>query len=158
MPTPAVTQTLYLLDGAFEGTEWHSLLGNLRSVTPDDWEWVPPGGRRSIRDIVHHVGGCKFMYHNQAFGDGRMTWTDPRIEDPTPCATIESAVAWLREGQALVRAGLAALDDADLLGLRRSPQGKLRETRWIIAIMIQHDLYHAGEINHIRCLHQGDDE
>jgi hypothetical protein len=87
-----------------------------------------------------------------------MTWTDPRIEDPTPCATIESAVAWLREGQALLRAGLAGLDDAGLLAPRRSPQGKLRETRWIIAIMIQHDLYHAGEINHIRCLHQGDDE
>jgi hypothetical protein len=28
------------------------------------------------------------------------------------------------------------------------------ETRWIIMIMMQHDLYHAGVINHIRALHQ----
>jgi uncharacterized damage-inducible protein DinB len=158
MPTESVAHYLYLLDGAFEATEWHSLLGNLRSVTPDDWTWVPPDGRRSIQEIVHHVAGAKRMYHNQAFGDGRMTWTDPLLEDPTPCATLDSALAWLREGQARLRAAVAALDDADLLALRRSPQGKLRETRWIITVMIQHDLYHAGEINHIRCLHQGNDE
>ncbi len=158
MSTEAVSQVLYLFDSAFEGTEWHSLLGNLRSVTPDDWLWVPPLGRRSIHEIVHHVGGGKRMYHNQAFGDGHLTWTDPLIDDPAPCATIESALAWLREGQALLRASIAALEDTELLGLRRSPQGKLRETRWIISTMIQHDLYHAGEINHIRCLHQQDDE
>lgn len=158
MPTEAVSQVLYLFDSAFDQTEWHSLLGNLRSVTPDDWTWVPPLGRRSIQTIVHHVGACKFMYHNQAFGDGSFTWIDPRIADPAPCATIESAIAWLHEGQALLRAGIAALDDPGLLALRRSPQGKMRETRWIISTMIQHDLYHAGEINHIRCLHQQNNE
>jgi hypothetical protein len=29
--------------------------------------------------------------------------------------------------------------------------------RWFIGVMIQHYAYHAGEINHIRALHQGDD-
>ena len=64
MSATAVSQILYLLDGAFDGAPWHSLLGNLRSVAPEDWLWVPPGGRRSIRDIVEHVGGGKLMYHN----------------------------------------------------------------------------------------------
>jgi hypothetical protein len=98
------------------------------------------------------------MYENQAFGDGSFTWDDPVITDPTPYATIDSAIARLREGHALFRAGIAALDDEGLLALRRSPQGKMRETRWIISIVLQHNLYHAGEINHIRCLHQQDDE
>ena len=112
MPTDAVAHYLYLLDGAFETAPWHSLLGNLRSVTPDDWalgapRWaaLDPGDRTP-------VAGAKRMYHNQAFGDGRMTWTDPLLEDPTPCATLNSAIAWLREGQALIRSGVAALDDA----------------------------------------------
>ena len=43
MTTQAILQLTYLLDEAFEGTEWHSLLGNLHSVTPEDWLWVPPG-------------------------------------------------------------------------------------------------------------------
>ena len=33
----------------------------------------------------------------------------------------------------------------------------MKESRWIIAVMIEHDLYHAGEINHIRALRQGND-
>src|SRR5213082_3109876 len=80
MTTAAVSQLLYLLDEAFQGTDWHSLLTNLRSLTPEDWTWVPPAGRRSIRDIVQHVGGCKFMYHNHAFGDARLTWDDPLVD------------------------------------------------------------------------------
>ena len=32
--------------------------------------------------------------------------------------------------------------------------GESKETLWIIAVMIQHDLDHAGEINHLRSLHQ----
>lgn len=62
MARDAVDQLLYLLDRAFDGREWHSLLGNLRAVTEADWRWVPQHGHRSIRDIVQHVGGCKLMY------------------------------------------------------------------------------------------------
>jgi hypothetical protein len=31
------------------------------------------------------------------------------------------------------------------------------ETRWIIKSMIEHDLYHAGEINRMRALRQEND-
>ncbi len=157
MTAPAVSQLLYLLDHAFDGTDWHSLLGNLRSVKPADWLWVPPDGQRSIRDIVRHVGGCKFMYHNHAFGDEQYTWEDPVIDGGEALATISSAIAWLREGQALLRQSIAALDDAELLRLRSAPSGAQKETRWLITIVIEHDLYHAGELNHIRALHQKDD-
>ena len=36
MATPAVDQLLYLLDEAFEGGDWHCLLGNLRAVSPGE--------------------------------------------------------------------------------------------------------------------------
>jgi hypothetical protein len=157
MSTPAVAQLLYLLDEAFEDQKWHSLLNNLRAVTPDDWTWVPPDGRRSIRDLVLHVGGGKRMYHNQAFGDAALTWDDPIIEDHGAVSTIPSAIAWLRQGQQRFRQSVAALDDAALLQPRKTHLG-MKETRWIVSVIITHDLYHAGEINHIRCLHQQDDE
>jgi hypothetical protein len=157
MTTPAVSQLLYLLDAAFQGTEWHSLLGNLHSVTPDDWLWVPPGGHRSIRRLVQHVGGCKFMYQNHAFGDAQLTWSDPLVEGRDALTTIPGATAWLQEGQQRLRQSIAVLDDAELLRPRKTNWGELKETRWIIAVMIQHDLYHAGEINHLRALHQQND-
>ena len=50
---------------------------DLRAVTPEMWTAVPAGGERSIRQIAGHVGACKWMYDNSAFGDGRMSWNDP---------------------------------------------------------------------------------
>ncbi len=157
MTAPAVSQILYLLDEAFEGNEWHSLLGNLRSLTPEDWQWVPPDGHRSIRDIVQHVGSCKFMYHDHAFGDAELTWDDPLVDGGDAISAMGPAIEWLRAGQERLRQSIAVLDDAELLRPRMTNWGELKETRWIIGVMIQHDLYHAGEINHLRSLRQQHD-
>jgi uncharacterized damage-inducible protein DinB len=157
-----IEEYLSLLDDAFAGPEWHSLLSNLNSVAPDDWEWVPPGGARSIRAIVRHVGYSKLVAYDQAFGAGTLTWDDPNLDRQaiTATADIPTAIAWLRMGHERLRGGIATLtDDAELLRPRRTNWGELRETRWVIVVtMIQHDLYHAGEINHLRALHQGNDE
>ncbi len=158
MPPTLVAHYLNLLDDAFEGPEWSSLLSNLESVTPADWLWVPVGGRRSIRDIVAHVGGCKFEHHSHAFGDGTFTWDALLPTSSEALTTIPAAIAWLREGHARLRQSIAALDDAELLRPRPHHSGKLKETRRIIWTMIRHDLYHAGEINHIRALHQQNDD
>lgn len=158
MTASGVSQFLYLLDEAFEGEVWHSLLGNIRPLRPEDWSGVPPGGQRSIRDIAQHVGGSKFMYHNHAFGDAKLTWDDPFVDGGDVLATSESAIEWLREGHGSLRQSIAILDDAELLRPRMTNWGDLKETRWIIAVMIQHDLYHAGEINHIRSLLQHHDQ
>ncbi|HET7077681.1 MAG TPA: DinB family protein [Chloroflexia bacterium] len=153
MSTAAASELLYLLDTAFEGT-WHSLLDNLQAVTPDDWAWVPPGGQRTIRDIVQHVGGCKFMYHDYAFGGGHLTWDDPLVDGKGVLDTPAVAIGWLRAGQDRLRRSIAGLDDADLPRPRLTNWGEEQTTRWIITAMIQHDLYHAGEINHLRSLHR----
>jgi hypothetical protein len=158
MATDRVSELLDLFDEAFQGTRWHSLLRNLETVTPADWRWVAPDGRRSIRDIVAHIGACKFMYHNQALGDGQLTWDDPPVAGGDALATIPSAIEWLREGHGQLYRSIAALDDDELLQSRPHHSGTPRETRWIIRTMIEHDLYHAGEINYIRTLHQQNDE
>ena len=55
-------------------------------------------------------------------------------------------------------AHVAALaDDAELDTAAADQLGRARPTRWIIAAMITHDAYHAGEINHLRSLLGPDD-
>ncbi|MEO8288442.1 MAG: DinB family protein [Chloroflexota bacterium] len=152
-----VSQFLYLVDESFQGKDWHSLLSNLKLVTPDDWSWVPAGGDRSIKDIVQHVGSCKLMYHNHAFGDAQLTWNDPAVEGAALTETIPSAISWLRGAHERLRESIAALDDDELFRPRMTNWGELKETRWIVTTVIQHDLYHAGEINHIRALRQQSD-
>lgn len=160
MPTQVIEQYLSLMDAGFDGPDWHSVLTNLNSVAPEDWEWVPPGGARSIRHIVRHLGRVKIMAYDQAFGGATLDWDDPEVDGDTPTVDIPTAVAWLRTCQERLRGGVASLaDDSELLQPRRTNWGELRETRWIIAVtMIQHDLYHVGEINHLRALHQGNDD
>src|SRR6476661_1152537 len=100
MTAIAVEQLLYLLDKAFEHDRWHSVLGNLGSIKAEHWLWVPPDGRRSIRDIVAHVGGCKFMYENHAFGDASFGWDDPLVSGVDKLGDAATAAEWLRDGQA----------------------------------------------------------
>jgi hypothetical protein len=173
----AVDQLLYLLDEAFEGIEkpWHSMLGNLASVTEDDWLWVPPGGARTIRQITSHVGGAVYLYYDRVFG-GRSVFGDPieswnvpagnlgvgtedldsarRLENEPPMAVV---IAWVTERARAFRDAVARLDDAALMEGRVNHRGEPYSIRWFIGAMIQHYCYHAGEINHIRALHQGDD-
>lgn len=71
---------------------------------------------------------------------------------------MNEVVSWLREGQRMLRGSVDSLQsDEELLKLRRSNWGQMYETRWLIGVTIEHDLYHAGEINHIRALKQAND-
>jgi uncharacterized damage-inducible protein DinB len=157
-----IDQYLYLMDAAFAGPDWHSLLTNVRALAPEDWLWLPPGGARPIAEMVAHVGACKYMYENHAFGDAALQWGEPLTNERRLATASEPAfdelLRWLEEAQRRLRASVAALDDdAELLRPRRTNWGELKETRWIIKSMIEHDLYHAGEINRMRALRQEND-
>ncbi len=162
MARAVIDEYLYLLDAAFAGPDWHSLLTNVRAVEPRDWLWLPPGGARPIAEMVAHVGACKYMYENHAFGDASLKWGEPLTNERRLSAVTADAVAellrWLEAAQRAVRASVHALDDdRELLRPRRTNWGEMKETRWIIKSMIEHDLYHAGEINRMRALRQEND-
>ena len=159
MTRAAIDQLLYLMDEAFKDHPFHSLLANLRSVREDDWHWLPPDGVRSIFHLVEHVGGAKYAFENHAFGDRSLPWGTPGRSTIAREAKPDAIVDWLCEGQRRLRESVSALeDDGELMRPRRAPWGLDGETRWLINMMIQHDLYHSGEINHIRALRQRNDE
>lgn len=153
-----ITQLVALLDSAFDGADWDSLLGNLRSTTMNDWEWIPDGGSRPIRDIVRHVGGCKFMYENYAFGDGSLTWNHPLVSGEAYTRDFADAAKWLRDGHHCLREAALALTDADLTREVRMNWGEHESAYFVFSIMAHHDVYHAGEINLLRSLHHRDDQ
>jgi uncharacterized damage-inducible protein DinB len=162
MGRAGIDQYVYLLDEAFEGTAWHSVMSNVSELRPEDWLWLPPAGGRPIGEMVAHLGACKYMYENHAFGDATLTWDDMlvderRLKSTTPQA-LEELLGWLREAHQRVRDSVSNLaDDSELLQERQTNWGEMAETRWIIKTVIEHDVYHAGEINHIRALRQGTD-
>jgi hypothetical protein len=163
MGRSGIEQLLYMMDRSFTtdtsfGT-WHSFLINLGDVRDEDWEWVPEGGERSIYQIVRHVGESIYAYDSQAFGDGSMHWLKPgslpTIEATTP---REEVGRWLAKGHQSLRDHIEALaDDSELQVLRPGLWDDQHETRWFITQVIQHNLYHAGELNHIRALRHRND-
>ena len=94
-------------------------------------------------------------------GAGRFTTQQQRSATSQVVETMDQlGEAVERLGQKLLRvdAGERALaDDAELDRERLTNWGDLLPTRKILRILIAHDLYHAGEINHIRALLQGTD-
>jgi len=142
----------------FGWDHWHSLIRNLSTVRPQDWDALPVGGGRTIRQLVWHVGRTYPMYASHAFGDGTRQWEDATIDGLTPGETPEEMIAWLRAAHRSLRDAVDALTDADLLTMRKAPWGDAYETRRLIELQIQHALYHVGEINHIRALLQGNDD
>jgi hypothetical protein len=157
MSRSAVEMLLYLLDVGFEGNPEHSLLGNLVDLGDGDWEWRPEGGGRCIRDIVLHAGAAKYVSADYAFGAATISFSRAMRVADARVSTLGEAGSWLAQGHRLLRARVASLDDSDLGKPRRVHYGPPEETRHIISSMIQHDLYHAGEINHLRAFRQGTD-
>jgi uncharacterized damage-inducible protein DinB len=160
-----IETTLYMLDEAFRGAgieesnESQALLPNLATVPPDHWHALPVGAARSINDIVGHVGACKIMYDDYAFGAGTLQFGTAEVE---PFAdgggSADEVVGWLTRAHGRLVDDVAALaDDGELDKRRLTNWGEQRPTRWIVASMITHDAYHAGEINHLRSLLDGDD-
>jgi uncharacterized damage-inducible protein DinB len=157
--TPAVDALVYQMESAFAGELWHSVLRNLGSCAPDDWDWTPTGGRRTIRDIVKHIGVCKLRWQNQMFGDHQLVLADfLAMVEPHASGAPGRLLAWLQGVHDELQANVAALTDEDLYRVRPGYWAEPKPLLYTIVVMIEHDLYHAGEINHIRALHQGNDD
>ncbi|CAN5344236.1 MAG: DinB family protein [Acidimicrobiia bacterium] len=164
MAATAVGTLLYLLDESFEGTgieasnESQALLANLATVTEDAWRARPPGATRTIESMVLHVGACKIMYADYAFGPGTKRWGTPEVEGWADGeAPMGEVIEWLRGAHRSFRQHVAQLTDDVLERPRSTNWGEERPTRWIIAAIIGHDFYHAGEINHLRSMLGSDD-
>jgi hypothetical protein len=70
---------------------------------------------------------------------------------------MQETVDWLKASHARFVDHVRQPSDADLDVPRRANWGELKPTRWLISTILQHDTYHAGEINHIRSLLAEDD-
>lgn len=156
----AIDTLAWLIEEAFNGDPSHSLLANLRDLREEDWASTPPGSGRSIADILEHVGWSKWMYEDYAFGAASLRGDQPPLVPAGEARSRprEELLIWLTEGHRRWLASVRALaDDSELERDRLTNWGERIPTRLIIRIMIAHDLYHAGEINHLRALLQSTD-
>lgn len=101
----------------------------------------------SIAGIVWHVALWK-----QNFAQGLETGEFPAEASLKPPATDwPSLTAWLTEGQARLAGAVERLSEADLAEPRQW-EGMTRPLARLLSYIIEHDFYHAGQIELLRQL------
>lgn len=149
------------LEEAYRGSRFHSFLSSLKGVTEEDARWLPPHYRGfphmsgSILNLAYHTGGDKFVLMSHSFGDASETWEVVEARFMTLGGDIAAAKTLAEEGHAKVLATLAQLDEAALEEIRPYYGGKTFTARQIFQIVMEHDIYHAGQINFLRNLLAG---
>ena len=133
---------------AFEGEAWHgpSLMELLEGVDAARAAARPLPRAHSIWEIVLHIAACEDEARRRMEGEAvdlsseEQAW--PPVHDSSEAAWRE-AIAVLTRGQEALRRSIAKLGDSDL-GARAA--GKDYDIYVLLHGVIQHDLYHAGQI------------
>ena len=135
------------LKRAFEGEAWHgpSLMEILQGVTAAQAATKPIATAHSIWELVLHITFWEEVSRKRAEGDPTMY----RAEDGLFTVTDTSEAAWqaaiekLKQTNAALRDTIAKLDDDKL---REKAGGQEYSIYFMLHGVIQHDLYHAGQI------------
>jgi uncharacterized damage-inducible protein DinB len=132
---------------AYDGDAWHGLplRAILADVSAETASAQSIHGAHSIREIVRHI---TFWY------DGVRRRIDGEVVEATeveqwPGATDGSEAGWPRELTDLERAHAALVETVDKLGiddLERSVPGKPYNVYILLHGLVQHNLFHAGQI------------
>lgn len=140
------------LQRAYEGKAWHgpAVREVLAGVTAAQAARRPVPTAHSIWEIVVHIGVWESFVRRRLEGE---VITEVQPEEDWPPVTDISEAAWkhtlaqLEEGHMQLRKVIAALPDARLTD---TVQGMGYSVYYMLHGVVQHDLYHAGQIALLR--------
>jgi len=133
---------------AFQGEAWHgpSVMELLRDVTAEQAAAHPIAGAHSIWELTLHIAAWeRFVMRRIVEAEA----LDPTDEENFPAVVDTSAKAWTAALEAVNRNhaelldAVAGLDDERLAEI---VPGKPYSIYFMLHGVIQHDLYHAGQI------------
>ena len=152
---------LDLVDEAFDRKAWHgtTLLGSIRGVSVEAAAWRPAPRRHNIWELTVHAGYWKYAVRRLLAGEKRgsfalkgSNWftrpaTGARGDEQAWAADVRLLIAEHRR----LRETIAALPER---ALDQRLKGKRYTAAFTIRGIAAHDLYHAGQIQLIKRLHE----
>ena len=133
---------------AFDGEAWHgdSVLEILEGIDANAAAAKPIPSAHSIWELLLHIAAWDDAVRRRLFSSELITLPDeenfPAVNDPTPAAWEKAVQHAVHAHRQLVKA-LEELPDARLT--ERVP-GKDYDIRMMLNGIVQHELYHAGQI------------
>lgn len=157
--THVLAQLLFLIDTAYDQPSWHgpNLRGSIRGVTPPQAAWRPAPGRHNIWELVVHAAYWKYVAWRRLTGNRRGSFPvngSNWISRPRETSELawKADVALLGETHRTLREAIVQLAEADL---GRAPRGSRATRQALLTGVAAHDLYHAGQIQLLKRLHEG---
>ena len=143
-----IKRILDQMDRAFAGEAWHgpSVMPLLEGMTSDDASARPIRDTHSIWELVNHIAAWNTIVQHRAAGEAVK---DVTAERDWPPVWEASEVAWkraledLKASRARLRGVVERLREDQLD--QRAP-GEEYSIYFMLHGLIQHDLYHAGQI------------
>lgn len=154
MSEQRVRHLLELQRRAFSASPWHSVLGALDGITESVFFHKPtnhsgfPWMDGSICNIVYHLTGDKLVQCSSAFDNGGVTWDNLPISK----TDIPTMFKELTNADEVVTSHLLEQTDETLSNKVKGWGGKSLSTEGLFLMLIEHDLYHAGQIRFARNL------
>lgn len=155
---PEIALLLSIIDEAYEKKAWHgtNFRGSLKGVTAEMAGWRPAKGRHNIWELVIHAAYWKYTVRRRLLGEKRGSFP---LEGSNWIARSSSGSEkeWRKDLRLLgevhntMREAVAALPQKDLEAV--PPGSKVSNVRMIFGIAA-HDLYHAGQIQLLKRLHE----
>jgi uncharacterized damage-inducible protein DinB len=135
------------LKRAFEGNAWHgpSVRELLADVSAERAIAKPLGNAHSIWEIVLHIATWERVVRHRLAGED----ITPSLEEDWPPVQEASEMAWkaavdsLEKGHHELQSQIARLSDAQL---QDQVVGQHDSVYQLVHGIIQHDLYHAGQV------------
>lgn len=136
------------MDRAFDGDAWHGppLRPMLDGLSAADASKHPIPGAHSIWEIVHHITAWNSIMRDEL--GGASAQITPEVD--WPAVWDASELEWQRAVQKLIDARSRLRQAAEQLGdeqLDERPSKRTSNSRYVMLHgIVQHDLYHAGQI------------
>jgi DinB family protein len=157
-----IRQLLSILDQAYDRRSWHgtNLRGSIRGLSPRQAAWRPGAGRHNIWEIVVHAAYWKYVAWRRITRAPRGTfplkgsnWFRRSLLDASSSEKAWRAdLALLDEMHGSLRAAAETLTPRNLY---RKDKGGADSRFSLVAGAAAHDLYHAGQIQLLKRLRQG---
>ncbi len=138
------------MDRAFSGDAWHgpSLMSLLEGISAEDASKHAIHGAHSVWELVNHLAAWYAIVLHRLQGES----VDVTTERDWPPVWEVSDPAWKRatenlsESRARLRSVVAAMHDDQLNLVDQQTSGANTSRYVVLHGVIQHDLYHAGQI------------
>lgn len=155
----SITFLLRQLAQAFDTRAWHgtNLLGSLRDVTPELANWRPQPDRHNIAELTVHASYWKYRVC-RVISDATPRSFDLHGSNFFPRETVQSREEWRAEIALLKSWHQRLIEAVETMDPERLTKPANRDGFAQVDLVFgaaAHDIYHAGQIQLIKRLHEG---